>query len=97
MQTYVSLLKLTDQGIKNIKNAPARVEQAVKAIEAGGGKFIGFYLIMGEYDYVCICEAPSDEAMITFLLALGSQGNVKTTTMKAFSKEQFSEFIKKLP
>jgi uncharacterized protein with GYD domain len=97
MPTYITLLKLTEQGIKNIKDAPARVEQAAKAMESGGGKFIGFYLVMGEYDYVCIGEAPSDEAMMTFLLALGALGNVKTTTMKAFSKEQFSEFVKKLP
>ena len=97
MPTYIMLLKLTEQGSKNIKDAPARVEQASKAIEALGGKFIGFYTVMGEYDYVCISEAPSDEAVMTFLLALGSLGNVKTTTMKAFTKEQFGDLIKKLP
>ena len=97
MPTYISLLKLTEQGIKNIKEAPARVEQAIKAMEAGGGKFIGFYVVMGEYDYVFIAEAPCDEAMMTYLLALGSLGNVKTTTMKAFTKDQFSELVKKLP
>jgi uncharacterized protein with GYD domain len=97
MPTYISLLKLTDQGIKNIKEAPARVEEGIKAMEAGGGKFIGFYSVMGEYDYVIIGEAPSDEAMMTYLLALGSLGNVRTTTMKAFNKEQFSDFVKKLP
>ena len=97
MPTYISLLKLTEQGIKNIKEAPARVEQAIKAMEAGGDKFIGFYVVMGEYDYVFIAEAPSDEAMMTYLLALGSLGNVKTTTMKAFTKDQFSELVKKLP
>jgi uncharacterized protein with GYD domain len=52
---------------------------------------------MGEYDYVIIGEAPSDEAMMTYVLALGSLGNVKTMTMKAFTKEQFCEIIKKLP
>ena len=97
MATYISLLKLTEQGMKNIKDAPARVEQAIKAMEAGGGKFIAFYVVMGEYDYVVIAESPSDEAMMTYLMALGSLGNVKTTTMKAFNKEQFSDLIKKLP
>ena len=96
MTTYISLLKLTDQGIKNIKDAPARVEQAIKAMEAGGGKFIGFYAVMGEYDYVIIGEAPSDEAMMTYSLALGSLGNVRSTTMKAFTKEQFADLVKKL-
>ena len=97
MTTYISLLKLTDQGIKNIKDAPARVEQAIKAMEAGGGKFIGFYVVMGEYDYIIIGEAPSDEAMMTYSLALGSLGNVRSTTMKAFTKEQFADLVKKLP
>ncbi len=97
MPTYISLLKLTEQGIKNIKDAPARVEQAIKAMEAGGGKYIGFYAVMGKYDYVIIGEAPSDEAMMTYLMALGSLGNVTTMTMRAFNKEQFSDLVKKLP
>ncbi len=97
MPTFISLLKLTEQGIKNIKEAPARVEQAIKAMEAGGGKFIGFYLVMGEYDYVVIGEAPSDEAMMAYLLALGTLGNVRSVTMKAFNKEQFADLVKKLP
>ncbi len=97
MATYITLLKLTEQGIKDIKEAPARVEQAIKAMEAGGGKFIAFYATMGKYDYVVIGEAPSDEAMMTYLLALGSLGNVRSTTMKAFNKEQFEDLVKKLP
>jgi uncharacterized protein with GYD domain len=97
MPTYVSLLKLTEQGIKNIKDAPSRVEQAIKAMESSGGKYIGFFAVMGEYDYVIIGEAPSDEAMMTYVLALGSLGNVKTTTMRAFTKEQFADVVKKLP
>ena len=97
MNIYISLLKLTEQGIKNIKDAPARVEQAIKAMEAGGAKFIGFYAAMGEYDYIIIADAPSDEAMMTYMLALGALGNVKTTTMKAFNKDQFTDLVKKLP
>jgi uncharacterized protein with GYD domain len=52
---------------------------------------------MGEYDYVAIAEAPSDEVAMTFLLGLGSVGNVRTTTLKAFSREQFAEMVKKVP
>jgi uncharacterized protein with GYD domain len=52
---------------------------------------------MGEYDYVAIGEAPSDEAYMTFLLGIGAQGNARTTTLKAFTKEEFAEMIKKLP
>jgi len=97
MATYVLLMNLTDQGIKDIKNAPGRIEAAIKALEAMGGKLIGFYTVMGEYDYVAIGEAPRDEVVLAFLLGLGSQGNVRTTTLKAFTREEFAEIVKKLP
>ena len=97
MPTYIGLLKLTDHGIKNIKKAPQRIENAIKAYEAMGGKFIGFYVVLGEYDYVAIGEAPSDEAHVAFFLALGVEGFVRTRTLKAFTKEEFAEIVKKLP
>ena len=97
MPSYIVLIKLTDQGIKDIKNAPQRIEAAAKALEALGGKMTGFYLTMGEYDYVAIGEFPSDQVAMTFLLGLGAAGNDKTTTLKAFTKEQFVEMVKKLP
>ena len=97
MATYILLMKLTDQGRKDIKGVPQRIEQAAKTVEAMGGKMIGFYATMGEYDYVAIGEGLSDEVMMTFLLGLGSLGNVRTTTLKAFTKEEFAEMVKKLP
>ena len=97
MPTYVVLYKLTDQGIRNIKDAPQRMEKAIKALEAMGGKVVGIYSVMGEYDYVGIGEMPNDEAALTLALAMGSEGNVRTTTMKAFTQEEFAEIIKKLP
>ncbi len=97
MPTYIVLYKLTDQGIRNIKEAPQRIEEGIKALEAVGGKVIGFYSVMGEYDYVGIGECPNDETAVAFALALGSQGNARTTTLKAFTKEEFAEIIKKLP
>ena len=97
MQTYVSLMNLTDQGVKAIKDAPARLAEQTKLIEAAGGKLTCFYLTMGGYDYVAITEWPSDEAAMTFLLALGSAGNVKTTTLKAFTQEEFAALVGNLP
>ena len=97
MATYIMLMKLTDQGRKDIKSAPQRIEQGAKTAEAMGGKMIGFYATMGEYDYVLIGECPSDEVMMTFLLGLGSLGNVRTTTLKAFTTEEFAKLVKKLP
>jgi uncharacterized protein with GYD domain len=97
MPTYILLMKLTDQGIKTIKDAPKRVEEGIKGFEKMGGKMLGFYLTTGEYDYVSIGEAPSDEVAVTFALALGSKGNVRTTSLKAFTKEEFAGMVKKLP
>jgi uncharacterized protein with GYD domain len=96
MQSYILLMKLTEQGGKSIREAPGRVEAGFKAWEAMGGKMICFYAVMGEYDYIAVGEAPNDEVATTFSLALTSLGNVKTTTLRAFSKEQFAEMVKKL-
>jgi uncharacterized protein with GYD domain len=97
MPTYIGLYKMTDQGIRDVKNAPNRVEDAIKAVQAMGGKVLGVYIVMGEYDYVTIGEFPSDEVATTFSLALSSRGTVRTTTLRAFTKEEFESMIKKLP
>lgn len=97
MPTYIALYKLTEQGIKGIKNAPQRFEQGVKAVEKMGGKVLGFYAVMGEYDYVGIGEFPNDEVAMTHSLGLGSLGNVRTTTLKAFPMGEFAKLVKKLP
>lgn len=97
MPTYVTLYKLTDQGVRNIREAPTRIEAGIKAWEAGGGKMLGFYATTGEYDYVGISEAPTEEAGTAFNLAIASQGNVRSTTMRAFSRDEFAAIIAKLP
>lgn len=97
MPTYVCLMKFTDQGIKDIKQAPERTEKAFKALEAMGGKIVDFYATMGEYDYVAIAEGPSDEVAMAYLMGLGADGNVRTTTLKAFKKEEFAKLVKMLP
>ena len=97
MPIYITLFNMTEQGIKNIKDAPKRIEEGIKAAESIGGKLIGFYATMGEYDYVSIGEAPSDEVHMTFLLGLAAQGYVRTKTLKAFTKEELGEMISRLP
>ena len=97
MPIYITLFNLTEKGIKNIKNAPERIEEGIKTAELIGGKLIGFYATMGDYDYISIGEAPSDEVYMTYLLGLGAQGNTRTKTLKAFTKEEFGKMISKLP
>ena len=97
MPTYIGLYKLTDQGVKSIKDAPGRMEDAIKGAEAMGGKVAGVYSVMGEYDYVSIGEFPNDKVAMAFVMALGSRGNVRSTTLKAFTKEEFTEIVEKVP
>jgi uncharacterized protein with GYD domain len=97
MATYVILMNLTEQGIKSIKDFPARIAESTKAVEAAGGKILAFYVTMGQYDYVAIAEGPSDEVALLQLLGLGAGGNVRTTTLKAFTHEEFAAILKKLP
>jgi uncharacterized protein with GYD domain len=86
MPTYIGLMKLTHQGSKDIMNAPARIEEAVKLYQKMGGKVIGVYLVMGEYDYITIGECPSDETQAAFALALSSQGNEIPTILNILKK-----------
>jgi uncharacterized protein with GYD domain len=97
MPTYVGLLKLTDQGSKDITNATARIEEGIKLLEKMGGKLIGVYMIMGEYDFITVSEFPSDEDKTAFALALSSQGNVKTTTLRAYPAKEIPAILAKLP
>lgn len=97
MHTYVVLMKLTDQGIRSVQDAPERIEASIKSFEAVGGKFVGFYATMGQYDYVAIGEAPNEAVVMSFVLGLGRHGDVRTTTLKALSREEFEEIVKKLP
>jgi len=97
MPTYILLMNVTDEGRRDIKNAPERIEEGIKNWEAMGGKVIGFWAVMGEYDYVAIGEAPNDGVALTFAVGLGSLGKVTTKMLKAFTKDEFVAAIKKLP
>ena len=97
MPVYIGLYKFTDQGIKSIKEAPQRVQDATAAVGKMGGKVIGVWSTMGEYDYVTVGEFPNDAAAAAYALALGSRGNVKTTTLKAFTVDEFTKIVKSIP
>ena len=96
MPTYISLVNWTDQGIRNVKEAPQRLDAFKKAVDASGGKVNGFYLIMGKYDAVVITDLPSDEVAATLVLSTAKGGNIRTETMKAFPEDQFRNIITKV-
>ncbi len=97
MGTYIALFNYTDQGIRNIKDSPDRAEAARKAIQDMGGDMKALYLTMGTYDLIAIIEAPSDEVATRFALATGALGNVRTTTLKAFTEAEFRDIVAGLP
>ncbi len=76
-----------------MKSAPARFAAAKKLIEAKGGRMLGLYVTMGQYDIVAITEGPNDEAASAIALSIASQGNAKTTTMRAFTENEFAGIV----
>ena len=97
MATYISLLNYTDQGIRNVKDSPKRLDAAKKLLKDLGGDLKEFYLTMGGYDMVIVADAPSDEVIAKFSLILGSLGSVRTTTLKAFPEAEYRKVIAALP
>ena len=97
MPAFVLLMNLTAKGAADIKNMPQRIEESVKRFEAMGGKVTSFHVTMGPYDMVAVGEAPSDEVAATMAMALSAVGNVTTTSLRAFSREEFAAILAKLP
>lgn len=96
MSTYVTLMKLTDHGAEAIKAAPARLQAGMEAWEKMGGKVLGVYAAMGEYDYVTLGEAPNDEIAMAFRLTINALGNVRAECMRVFSLAEFAAITQKL-
>ncbi len=97
MATYVLLVQFTQQGIQKIKDSPSRGEAAKELFKSMGGEMKSIYLTAGQYDLVVIAEAPDDETMARICLAIGSLGNVRTQTLRAFNEEQYHKIIASLP
>jgi uncharacterized protein with GYD domain len=97
MPIYITLYNWTDQGIKNVKDAPARIRATCQSAEAAGGKVLGVFLTMGEYDLVSISEVPDDETYAATLLAQGRMGNVRSKSLRAFTAEEFESIVSRLP
>jgi uncharacterized protein with GYD domain len=97
MPSYLSLINWTEQGIANVKDSPERLDAAKQAIEAAGGRMIFFYMTMGEYDLATLVELPDDDAAASVLLALGGQGAIRTTTMRAFTEEEYRNIVSAMP
>ncbi len=97
MAAYISLLSFAQKGIENIKESPARLDAAKRLYKSMGAELKQFYLTLGRYDAVVIAEAPDDETAAKVALALGSAGNVRTETLRAFTEDEYKKIIAALP
>ena len=97
MATYIVLLHYTQQGVEKIKESPARLDAAKKAFQAMGAELKQWYLVMGQYDAVVVGEAPDDETVAKLALAIGSQGSIRTETLRAFTEDEYRKLIAALP
>ena len=97
MPTYITLINFTDQAIPRIKDTMKLQQEAVKRAESMGAKVTGLYMTMGGYDAVVIFECPSDEAAVGSNIAASADGNIRTTTLRAFTPEEFAGIVNKLP
>ncbi len=96
MTTYVLLASWTEQGIRDIKDSPQRLDTAKKMLQDMGGSIKSFFLTMGEYDIVAIYEAPDDAIAARFVIQLGQLGDVRTKTLKAFPEAAYREIVASL-
>jgi len=97
MPTYISLVNLTDQGVRTLKDLPQRLQNAERTFAAMGAQLREVYLVMGPYDYVVVADAPDDVTMARVSLAIAGQGNVRTQTLRAFDRNELLQVVEGLP
>ena len=96
MAMYVSLLQFTEQGIRNVKDTIKRGTAATAEAEKMGAKVTDSFWTMGAYDVVLLLDAPNDETVSAFSLKIGALGNVKSQTMRAFSRKEMEGILAKV-
>ena len=96
MAMYVSLLQFTEQGVRNVKDTIKRGTAATAEAEKMGAKVTDSFWTMGAYDVVLLLDAPNDETVSAFSLKIGALGNVKSQTMRAFSRKEMEGILAKV-
>lgn len=96
MPTYVTLIKWTDQGVRNTKDTVQRARAFRGDVERRGGKLVSIYWTQGRYDIVATVEAPDDQTAMAALLAVGGLGNVRTETLHAFNETEMESILQKI-
>jgi uncharacterized protein with GYD domain len=97
MPGYIVLINFTDQGIRTIKQLRERIQAGTAVAEKLGIKVKDAYLTMGAFDAVLVADSPNDETMTAWALDTGSVGNIRTQTLRAYTAEETSRILAKLP
>jgi len=95
--TYISLVKFTEKGIQNAKQTTQRLAAWQAKVQSMGVIIKQMYWTLGEYDQVCIFEAPDDETAASVLLAADMLGNIRTQTMRAFTAPEMDKILARIP
>jgi uncharacterized protein with GYD domain len=93
MPTYIMLTRLTPDGVKTVKDNPARVQEVNREVEQLGVKVLNQWATLGEYDFVSVVEAPDEKAMAKLSVEMGSRGTVQNQTMTAIDVEDFTSSL----
>jgi|SRR5215213_9185675 uncharacterized protein with GYD domain len=96
MPTYITLMNWTDQGVRTAKDTVQRRDQADALAQKHGASIEQVYWTVGPYDIVTIVEAPDDESATAMLLELATAGNLRTTTLRAYGRDEMSGIIQRL-
>ena len=96
MATYIVLTNYTDQGIRTVKDTTKRADAVRDLAKKFGATVREFYWTMGKYDLVVIFDAPDDAAMTALSLTIAQAGNVRTQTMRAFSRDEVNGMLAKV-
>ena len=96
MSEYVALINWTDQGVRDFKNTVDRYEAAENQFQSLGVRFTNIWWTLGAHDIVATIDAPDDETLAAALLSTAGQGNIRTTTLRAFTQEEMRTVIGKV-
>jgi len=97
MPMFMCFLNWTDEGAKTVKDGPARYEAAKSLATGLGGRIVAAYVTTGQYDVVHILEMPNGDAMTKYAIAVSSRGAARTTTVRAFTPEEFGKLAAEAP
>jgi uncharacterized protein with GYD domain len=95
MVRFASLFNFTEQGIRKYAETVSRADAFIKEAQKSGVKVTAMYWLVGGHDGLVVMEAPDEQTATATLLKLGSLGNVRTQTMRAYDRAEMEPIVAK--